>query len=311
MSTPERFSGVLTPVITPFKADLTPDPDRLLTQCQWMLSQNVGLAAFGTNSEANSLSVDEKISLMDRLVEGGIDPKRMMPGTGCCALTDSVRLTEHALKLGVGGVLMLPPFYYKGVPDDGLFKNFAEIIERVGSFHLQVYLYHIPPVAQVGLSHDLIERLIKAYPNTVVGIKDSSGDWENTKGMLDRGWDDFRVFAGSETFLLQNMRAGGAGCISATANVNPAAIYNLYTNWQSSEADALQEDLNDIRLTFQSFPMIPALKSAAGHWSGDDQWGEVRPPLVALTAEQKSQLITQLNEKNFDMPGLAQAAAAE
>ena len=311
MSTPERFSGVLTPVITPFKADLTPDPDRLLTQCQWMLSQNVGLAAFGTNSEANSLSVDEKISLMDRLVEGGIDPKRMMPGTGCCALTDSVRLTEHALKLGVGGVLMLPPFYYKGVSDDGLFKNFAEIIERVGSVHLQVYLYHIPPVAQVGLSHNLIERLIKAYPNTVVGIKDSSGDWENTKGMLDRGWDDFRVFAGSETFLLQNMRAGGAGCISATANVNPAAIYNLYTNWQSSEADALQEDLNDIRLTFQSFPMIPALKSAAGHWSGDDQWGEVRPPLVALTAEQKSQLITQLNEKNFDMPGLAQAAAAE
>ena len=311
MSAPEIFSGVLTPVITPFKADLSPDPDRLLTQCRWMLSQNVGLAAFGTNSEANSLSVDEKIMLMDRLVDGGIDPKRMMPGTGCCALSDSVRLTEHAVKLGVGGVLMLPPFYYKGVPDDGLFKNFAEIIERVGSSNLRVYLYHIPPVAQVGLSHDLIERLVKAYPDTVVGIKDSSGDWENTKGMLDRGWDDFRVFAGSESFLLQNMRAGGAGCISATANVNPAAIHHLYANWQSDEADALQDGLNDIRGTFQAFPMIPALKAAAGHWSGDAQWDDVRPPLVPLTAEQKTALIAELDKRNFDMPGLAQAAAAE
>jgi 4-hydroxy-tetrahydrodipicolinate synthase len=311
MSAPERFSGVLTPVITPFKADLSPDPQRLLTQCRWMLSQNVGLAAFGTNSEANSLSVDQKIMLTDRLIEGGIDPKRMMPGTGCCALSDTVRLTEHAVKLGVGGVLMLPPFYYKGVSDDGLFKSYSEIIERVGSSDLQVYLYHIPPVAQVGLSHDLIERLIKAYPDTVVGIKDSSGDWDNTKGMLDRGWDDFRVFAGSETFLLQTMRSGGAGCISATANVNPAAIHNLYANWQSDEADALQEALNDIRFTFQAFPMIPALKAAAGHWSGDDQWDEVLPPLLALTAEQKSQLIAELNKRNFDMPGLAQAAAAE
>jgi 4-hydroxy-tetrahydrodipicolinate synthase len=311
MNAPEKFSGVLTPVITPFKEDFSPDPDRLLTQCRWMLSQNVGLAVFGTNSEANSLSVDEKIMLMDRLVDGDIDPKRMMPGTGCCALSDSVRLTDHAVKLGVGGVLMLPPFYYKDVPDDGLFRSFAEVIEQVGSSDLRVYLYHIPPVSNVPLSHDLIERLVKAYPDTVVGVKDSSGDWDNTKGMLDRGWNDFRVFAGSEVFLLQNMRAGGAGCISATANVNPAAIHNLYANWQSDEADALQGGLNDIRMTFQAFPMIPALKAAAGHWSRDAQWDTVRPPLVALTTEQKSSLIAELEKRNFDMPGLAPAAAAE
>lgn len=310
MSAHERFSGVLTPVITPFNADLSPDAHRLIVQCRWMLSQNVGLAVFGTNSEANSLSVDEKIMLLDHLVDAGIDPKQLMPGTGCCALSDSVRLTEHAVKLGVGGTLMLPPFYYKGMSDEGLFRNFAEIIERVGSSDLQVYLYHIPPVAQVGLSHDLIERLVKAYPDTVVGIKDSSGDWDNTQGMLDRGWDDFRVFAGSETFLLQNMRAGGAGCISATANVNPAAIHQLYANWQSPDADKMQEDLNDLRAVFQAFPMIPALKAASGHWSGDPQWGEVRPPLVGLSAEQKASLIEQLDNRNFDMPGLAEAAGA-
>ena len=224
----KKMSGVLCPVITPFTDDLEPDAERLIHQCQWLLSQNVGLAVFGTNSEANSLSVDEKILLLDRLVDAGIDTTRMMPGTGCCALSDSVRLTAHAVELGCAGTLMLPPFYYKGVSDDGLYASFSEVIERVGNSSLRIYLYHIPPVSNVGISLDLIERLVKTYPDIVVGIKDSSGDWDNTSAMLDRRWDDFRVFAGSESFLLANMRGGGSGCISATANINPAAIDNLY-----------------------------------------------------------------------------------
>jgi 4-hydroxy-tetrahydrodipicolinate synthase len=231
------MSGVLCPVITPFMSDLSPDPDRLIRQCQWLLSQNVGLAVFGTNSEANSLSLEEKMLLLDRLVDAGIDTNRMMPGTGCCALTETVALTKHAVKLGCAGTLMLPPFYYKDVSDDGLFASFAEVIERVGSSSLRIYLYHIPPISQVGISLDLIDRLVKAYPQTVVGIKDSSGDWNNTNAMLERRWDDFRVFAGAETFLLQNMRGGGAGCISATANINPAAIDHLFQEWQSAEAE--------------------------------------------------------------------------
>ncbi|MCP3998112.1 MAG: dihydrodipicolinate synthase family protein, partial [bacterium] len=214
--TTERISGVLCPVITPFDRELNPDPERLIRQCRWLLSQNAGLAVFGTNSEANSLSVDEKIELLDRLVDAGIDTARMMPGTGCCALTDTVRLTERAVELGCAGTLMLPPFFYKGVSDDGLFASYAEVIERVGSRALRVYLYHIPPVSQVGISLALIERLVRAYPETVVGIKDSSGDWENTGAMLERGWDEFRIFAGSESFLLRTMQSGGAGCISAT-----------------------------------------------------------------------------------------------
>lgn len=307
MSTKNRFSGVLTPVVTPFRADLSPDLNGLLQQCRWMLSQNVSLAIFGTNSEANSLSVGEKIEMMDYLVDGGIDPANLMPGTGCCSITDSVELTRHAVKIGAGGTLMLPPFYYKGVPDEGLFRNYAEIIERVGSADLQIYLYHIPPVAQVGLSHDLIERLVKAYPDTIAGIKDSSGDWDNTQGMLDRQWDNFRVFAGSETFLLQNMRAGGAGCISATANVNPAAIHALYANWQSDAADQMQTGLNRIRDIFQSYPMIPALKAAVAHWSNDPVWCNVRPPLVAMSAEQQRSMVDDLEQVGFDMPGLNQA----
>ena len=237
MTDSKRLSGVLSPVVTPFNADLSPDADRLIKQCQWLLSQNVGLAVFGTNSEANSLSVDEKIDLLVRLKEAGVDTSRMMPGTGCCALTDTVRLTAHATKLGCAGTLMLPPFYYKGVSDEGIFANFAEVIERVASESLRIYLYHIPPIAQVGFSVDLIERLVTRYPKTVVGIKDSSGDWDNTYSMLEREWDDFRIFVGSESFLLANMRNGGAGCISATANVNPAAIDDLYQNWKADNAD--------------------------------------------------------------------------
>jgi 4-hydroxy-tetrahydrodipicolinate synthase len=300
----DRLSGVLSPVVTPFKDDLSPDAELLVKQCQWLLSQNVGLAVFGTNSEANSLSVDEKIVLLDRLAEAGVDTGRMMPGTGCCALTDTVKLTAHAAKLGCAGTLMLPPFYYKGVSDEGIFANFTEVIERVGDDSLRIYLYHIPPIAQVGFSVDLIERLVTQFPKTVVGIKDSSGDWDNTYSMLERKWDDFRVFVGSESFLLANMRNGGAGCISATANVNPAAIDHLYQTWENDGAEAQQQALDDIRDTVMAYPMIPALKATVAEFSGDEQWRTVRPPLVNLGAEQSAALAAALREKGFEMPGL-------
>ncbi|MDZ7645206.1 MAG: dihydrodipicolinate synthase family protein [Woeseiaceae bacterium] len=302
--TTRRFSGLLCPVVTPFCDDLAPDGELLAAQCRWLLSQHSGLAVFGTNSEANSLSVDEKLDLLDTLVDCGIDPERLMPGTGCCALTDTVRLTRRAVELGCGGVLMLPPFYYKHVSDEGLWRSFAEIIDRVGDARLQIYLYHIPPVSQVPLTLPLIERLVREFPDTIAGIKDSSGDWANTAALLERQWDDFRVFCGSEAFLLPTMRAGGAGCISATANINPAAIHDLYANWQADDAKERQHALNDLRDLVQVLPMIPALKSVVAHFSGVTRWRNVRPPLVALTDAQRDGLITSLAGEGFDMPGL-------
>ncbi len=305
MTDTKRIVGVLSPVVTPFKADLSPDPERFVRQCRWLLSQDVGLAVFGTNSEANSLSVDERIDLLDRLVGAGIDPARMMPGTGCCALSDSVRLTAHAVKLGCAGALMLPPFYYKGVSDDGLFRSFAEVIERVGEARLRVYLYHIPPVAQVSITLGLVERLLKAYPTQTAGMKDSSGDWSNTKAFLDAfSRSGFDVFAGSETFLLSNMRNGGTGCISATANVHPGPIARLFNTWRNADADAQQARLDEIRGVFQRFPMIPALKAAIANYGHDPAWATVRPPLVDLTAEQAKALVAELDQKKFTMPGL-------
>lgn len=305
MNTSTRMTGVLSPVVTPFKADLSPDAAKLVSICKWLLSQDVGLAVFGTNSEANSLSVGEKIELMNALADAGIPGQRMMPGTGCCSITDTVELTRHAMKIGAGGVLMLPPFYYKGVSDDGLFASYSEVIQRVGDSRLRIYVYHIPPVSNVPITLPLIERLLKAYPGTIAGVKDSSGDWSNTSAMLERFQPQgFDVFAGSESFLLATLRAGGAGCITAMGNANPGPIAKLAREWQNSDADAQQEKINLVRQTYSKFPMIPALKAAIAHFSGDAGWATVRPPLVKLTEEQGSALVQALDGIGFTMPGL-------
>jgi 4-hydroxy-tetrahydrodipicolinate synthase len=310
MTQAPRIRGVLSPVVTPFSKDLSPDPERLIEHCKWLLTQNCGLAVFGTNSEANSLSVNERIALLDALLAADVDPARMMPGTGCCALTDTVRLTEHAVKAGCAGVLMLPPFYYKDVSEDGLYRSFSEVIERVGDSRLRVYLYHIPPIAVVGIKPGLVERLMKQYPTAIAGMKDSSGDWNNTKMMLDAfARSGFDVFAGSESFLLANMKNGGAGCISATANVNPAAIDKLYREWRGANADAQQQALDVVRKTVGQYVMIPALKAVIAHYTNDPEWATVRPPLTELTAAQAKNVIDGLKKLDFDMPGIGRAQA--
>ena len=316
----QRIRGVLAPVVTPFKADLSPDPQRFIGHCQWLLSQNCGLAVFGTNSEANSMSAKERMKLLDTLVAAGIDTSRMMPGTGCCSITETVELTAHAVKHGCAGVLMLPPFYYKAVSEEGLYRYFSEVVQRVGDTRLKTYLYHIPPVAIVGVTLNLVERLLKAYPNTIAGMKDSSGDWNNTKTFLDafaetaRATRTFEVFVGSESFLLVNMRNGGVGTISATANVNPAAIHKLYRDWNTADdtdnadnAGQQQSKLDVVREVFSNrkFPsMIAALKQAIAIYRKDPEWATVRSPLVELTPDQARTLAADLKAIGFAMPGV-------
>jgi 4-hydroxy-tetrahydrodipicolinate synthase len=302
----KRIEGVLSPVVTPFKRDLSPDAGRFVKHCRWLMKSGcAGLAVFGTNSEANSMSVEEKLELLDALVKGGVPAAALMPGTGHCALSDSVKMTREAVRLGCGGVLMLPPFYYKGVSDEGLFRNFSEVIERVGDERLRLYLYHIPPVSSVAITLDLIDRLLSRYPGIVAGAKDSSGDWNNTKAMLDRFKDrGFDVFPGSEVFLLDGLRAGGKGCITATGNVNPGPIAEVFKNWRSTDADQLQAGITATRKIMQKVPMIPALKAVTAHFGNDPEWRTVRPPLIELTPEQEKQVITELKAAGFSMPGL-------
>ena len=271
------------------------------------------------------MSTQERIDLLEALVASGVDSARMMPGTGCCSITETVRLTAHAVKHGCAGVLMLPPFYYKQVSEEGLYRYFSEVAERVGDARLRIYLYHIPPVAMVGITPKLVERLLKAYPGTIAGMKDSSGDWNNTKAFLDafvsanpvRRSDglvlrpastapavgSFDVFVGNESFLLANMRSGGAGTISATANVNPAAVHKLYKEWKTADnADQQQAKLDVVREVFASrkFPsLIAALKQAIASYRNDPDWARVRPPLVQLTESQARELEAEMKRVGF------------
>lgn len=303
----QAFTGVMSPVLTPFDKDLRPDGRKLAQFCKSLLQEGcTALSPFGTNSEANSMSVEERIELLERIVASGVDARKLMPGTGSCALTDAVRATKHAVEKGCGGVLLLPPFYYKNMSDEGFYRFFAEVIERVGDARLKVYLYHIPPQTIQGLSHDLIERLIKAYPKAVVGIKDSSGDWKNTEAMLKR-FPGFGIFAGSEDFLLANMRSGGVGCITATGNVNARMIRRLYEGWQKPDADQLQAEISAIRKTIQRHPMIPSMKSLRAAWTGDAQWLNVRPPFLPLTMEQGKALAADVAKLGLKAPELVPA----
>ncbi len=309
MSEHRALTGIFSPVVTPFEDDGTPSTQRFVAHCRWLLRVGVGLAIFGTNSEANSLGLAERQALLDALVRDGIDPRRLMPGTGTCNVPDTVALTSHAVKAGCAGVLMLPPFYYKGVSDDGLFRYFSQVIERVADERLRIYLYHIPPVSQVPLGFALIERLIAAWPRTIAGIKDSSGEWENTAELVRRfQGPDFSVFAGSEVFLLRTLRAGGAGCITATGNVNPAAMVRLFSSWKAdpAAADTQQAALDRTRAIFQARPVIPAMKRTLADATGDRAWANVRPPLVTLDDAQAAELAAALRGEGFAISDAAE-----
>jgi 4-hydroxy-tetrahydrodipicolinate synthase len=302
---PSTLPAVLSPVLTPFKADGSPDTQKLLKQCQWLEANGVGQAIFGTNSEANSISAPQKMDTLSALIQGGLNPAHMMPGTGATSIDATVTMTRHAVQHKCAGVLMLPPFYYKDVTDDGLFAFYSEVIQKVGDAGLQIYIYNIPPVTKINLSLSLLERLAKAYPKTIVGMKDSSGDWAYTESVIKLlAPSGFRVYAGSEVFLMRTLHAGGVGCISATANVNPKAIAQLAAHWQESDADQHQTALDQVRSIFAQYQMIAGMKTAVAHYSKDSEWLRVRPPLMQLSADQQAKLLGELQKINFSMPGL-------
>ena len=289
-------SGILSPAVTGFTGQLEIDAERTVAHFQWLLKQGCdALVVFGTTSEANSLSATERTNFLEYAISNGIDPRKLLPGTGCCSLPDSVVLTKHAIGLGCPGVLMLPPFYYKAVSDEGLFRYFATLIERVSDDRLRIYLYHIPPISQVAISFDLIERLTTEFPGVVIGIKDSSGDWEHTRQVIERfAPSGFRVFPGSEMHLLPALRAGGKGCISAFANINPSLLQKVFQTWPTPEAESLQEEVQRQGRALRKYPVIPALKSILAESGKDPGWETVRPPLAPLSATQREELLREL-----------------
>jgi len=275
--------------------DLEPDHKAFAAHCRRLLASGChGLSVFGTTGEANSLSVNERLAAFEALLEAEVPVETLLPGTGSCALTDTVRLSRAALEAGAAGVLVLPPFYYKGVGDDGLFRFFAEVVERVGDDRLRFYLYHIPQMTGVDLGLPLISRLIEAYPGVVVGTKDSSGDRERIM-TLCREFPDFSVLAGTETLLLETLRGGGEGCISATVNVTSRLarrVHDAHTSGKNDEAETLQKRLTQLRASIEAYPVIPALKQLMASLTGDEKWRNIRPPLSQLDEKHAENLLS-------------------
>jgi len=287
---PQRTLQLFVPAITPFRDDLSVDTAALVRFGKALLSAGAhGLAPFGTTSEANSLTVAERIAALEALIEGGIPGAALIPGTGCCAEGDTVALTRHAVGLGCGGALMLPPFYYKGVSEDGVFASYARVIETVGDARLKVYLYHIPQMTGVPITLPLIERLLKAYPATIAGLKDSSGNWENTRAVIAE-FPNMDTYSASEALIPANAAAGGAGCISASANVNAAGIRALIDGLGTARETALLEQVAGVRRIFESLPLIPSIKAAVASQLGDPAYARVRPPLVPPPASATAQI---------------------
>ncbi len=310
MTSTQLVSGVYAAALTPMTPNGTPDHAMVVAHCRWLLDNGCdGLAPLGTTGEANSQSLADRMALIKAIAAAGLPADRVVVGTGGCALGDTVALTRCALDAGYPNALVLPPFYYKGVTEDGLFAYYAALIERVGDPKFRLYLYHFPQMSAVPLSPALIGRLRDAFGDVVAGLKDSSGDWANTKHLIDT-FPGFRVFSGSEQFLADNVAAGGMGCISASVNVTaPLAARVLRAD--PAARDRLQQDLTAIRMALQGFPMIPALKRILEWHTGNTGWRNVLPPLLPLSETAAGDLRRKIADFALFRDEIALAAAVD
>ena len=299
------YGGVNAAVLTAMRQDLSIDLDRMTAHAKCLLANGCnGLGVLGTTGEANSVGVSERVEVMEGLVARGIPAATMMPGTGTTAIPDTVMLTRKAEALGCRGALLLPPFFYKNPSDDGLFAYFSEVIQRVGG-DIKIYLYHFPAQSAVPFGLDLIGRLLKAYPGKVKGIKDSSGDFANTRAYADHfAKDGFEVYCGDDGALRDLLQVGGAGCITAAANVGCSVSATVYANWNNDAGAAAQTQLGAIRKAVVSAPLIPGLKALVARNTGNADWNYQRPPHLPLAADAAAKLFT-----TFDACGLTLAKA--
>jgi 4-hydroxy-tetrahydrodipicolinate synthase len=293
----EAFAHVLPAMTTPFKpGSLEVDTVLLAKHAKWLLAHGCdGLVLFGTTGEAASLTVSERKETLESLLDAGVAACKVLVGTGCCATPDTVELTRHAAKHECAGVLLLPPFFYKGVSDAGIARAYDMTIAECGSQAPPIYLYHIPQVSGVSIGPDLVAQLIERHGELIRGYKDSSGQWANTSEILKR-FPQLHMYVGSEQLLLDNLRAGGVGCISASANVQPMGLRQIYENWRGPNADSLQASATEVRLALeQPGPLLPATKAMVGEIHGEAAWFTPRPPLMPLPDSARAALREKLH----------------
>ncbi len=287
--------GVIAASVTPLTSEYQIDHPALTAHCHWLLANgNNAICLMGTTGEANSFSVKERMDALESAIKDGVPPEKLIVGTGCCALTDTIQLTRHAISHRVGGVLVLPPFYYKQISENGLMDYFAALVNATKSAHLRIYLYHFPKMSGIPFSPSLVKRLAGQYSDIIVGMKDSSGDWKNME-IICKELPGFKIYAGTEKYLLDIVRIGGAGCISATTNLTGNLAAHVYAGKSSFEADSLQKKLTKARMAFEGFSFISGVKHILAHRQSDVGWLNIRPPNSKLTPAEAAELESRLS----------------
>jgi len=284
----QRLTGVITPLLTPYNDDGTIAEDLYCAHASGCLTDGAHyLSPFGTTSEAPSHSSRERMQALETLVTtGSARADQLMPGTGLCSLEETVALCRHASELGCSAVMVLPPFFLKPVSDEGLYRYYSGLIESLGATPPAICLYHIPQNSGVAISPALSARLNAAFPEVVVAYKDSSGDWENTRAVIEAA-PGISVFPGSETVMPDAMALGGAGCISASCNSNVKAIRRLYEAILAEQDEAVSNLIGPIsehRAALRDAGLIPGLKALKAHLTGDARWLNLRAPMMNADA---------------------------
>jgi 4-hydroxy-tetrahydrodipicolinate synthase len=292
-----RPHGLWIPTLTPLDERLAPDVDRLAAHAERALAEGCeGVVLFGTTGEATSFSIEERRRVLDEVLERGLPRERLIVGTGCCALVETLALSRHALERDCRALLVLPPFYYKPVADDGLFASYHQLIEQLGRTP-PLLLYHFPRLSGVPLTTTVIERLAREHPEALLGVKDSSGDMAHTAALIDR-FPALAILPGNESRWLDLLRCGAAGCITASANLGAGTLAGLLRAWQagdSGQAANLQEQATRTRAALDRRPMIPALKAVLAARTGHEAWRRVRPPLAPLPRADTARLLRELD----------------
>ena len=292
-----RPAGIICPVLTPFEDDGRIARDLYVSHAKWILEQGAHfLSPFGTTGEALSIGIRERMEALGWLIEAGVPPQRMMPGTGVTALTETVELSSHAVKAGCAGVMVLPSFFYAAAGDGGQARYFSELVARVGDDRMRMILYNIPQNTGVPVSPALTAELNSRFPDTVVAYKDSSGNWDNTQAVITAA-PGVAVFPGSESFLTKGLAAGGAGCISATVNLNAARIRAVYDDAIGGrDVSAADAAMKAFLKTVQDAGLMGAMKALLAVTSGDYRWLNLRAPLNNASLAEGEALLAALGE---------------
>jgi 4-hydroxy-tetrahydrodipicolinate synthase len=281
------ITGVIAAIATPIGEDGAPDLKRAVKLARYLLDNGCdGLNVLGTTGEATSFSLDERKSVMDAYKANGLPLDRLMVGTGAAAVLDAVALTRHAAELGFAGALVLPPFYYKGVPDDGLFAYIETLVQATAARPIPLYLYHFPAMSGLPWHIALIKRLLDSFPARIVGLKDSSGDmaYARAAAAISPG---FAVFPSTEAALIEARQGAFAGCISATANLNADLCARA---WGASDTAAFDAAVT-IRKLFDGKPLVSGVKALLAHIHGDPALARVKPPLAAFSAADRAAVV--------------------